>query len=175
MTRIIAIDVETTGLSPARGDRVIEIAAVIVEGGRLVDEFTSLIRVDHPIHPAAHKVHGISSLVLRDSPRPDEVWPEFARFIGTSTLLAHNAKFDLSFLKHEFSRIGLKFSNLHHCTLETSRRRLPHLPNHRLETVARHLLCGLPESIRLHRALDDARLAAQVWVALEQVNPLSPF
>ena len=72
MTRIIAIDVETTGLSPARGDRVIEIAAVIVEGGRLVDEFTSLIRVDHPIHPAAHKVHGISALVLRNSPRPDE-------------------------------------------------------------------------------------------------------
>jgi DNA polymerase-3 subunit epsilon len=169
MNRIIALDVETTGLSSGRGDRVIEIGAVVVEGGVLVDEFTSLIRTGHPIHWAAQKVHGISDAMLRNSPVPGVVWPEFARFIGSSPLLAHNARFDLPFLQHEFSRLGLSLPNPHHCTLELSRRRLPHLPNHRLETVARHLLGELPEDCRLHRALADARLAAQVWLVMKKI------
>lgn len=166
MNRIIVLDVETTGLSPARGDRVIEIGAVVVEGERFVDEFTTLIRTDHPIHWAAQKVHGISDAMLQGAPCPQDVWPEFARFIGSSTLIAHNASFDLGFLRQEFSRLGLSLPNAHHCTLSLSRRRLPHLPNHRLETVARHLLGGIPEDCRLHRALGDARLAALVWLAM---------
>ncbi len=165
--RYIVVDVETTGMSPSRGDRVIEIGAVAVEEGRLAAEFSSLIRTGHPIHWAAQKVHGISDAMLRDAPGPGDVWPEFARFIGSSALIAHNASFDLGFLRHEFSRIGLGLSNPHHCTLALSRRRLPHLPNHRLETVARHLLGEVPDDCRLHRALDDARLAARVWLAMK--------
>ena len=168
MTRVIALDVETTGMSPARGDRVIEIGAVVVEGGRLAEEFATLIRTDHPIHWAAQKVHGISDVMLLDAPSPRQVWPEFARFIGNSPLLAHNAPFDLGFLRNEFSRLGLGLSNPHHCTLDLSRRRLPRLSNHRLETVARNLLGEIPEDCRLHRALDDARLAARVWLAMAE-------
>lgn len=166
--RFVAIDVETTGMSPVRGDRVIEVAATIIEGTRICDEFSSLICVDCSIHPAAQKVHGIDGAMLREAPPPDDVWPRFARFISGAPLLAHNASFDLSFLRHEFSRLGQAFFNPHHCTLALSRRLLPHLPNHRLETVARHLLGGIPQDCRLHRALDDARLVALVWLEMEK-------
>lgn len=165
-TRYIVVDVETTGMSPGRGDRVIEIGAVAVEEGRLAAGFSSLIRTGHPIHRDAQKVHGISDTMLRDAPGPGDVWPEFARFIGSSALVAHNARFDLLFLRHELSRLGLGLPNSHHCTLSLSRRCLPYLPNHRLETVARHLLGDIPHDCRLHRALDDARLAALVWLEL---------
>lgn len=166
--RFVAIDVETTGMSPARGDRVIEIGAMAIEGTRILGEFSSLICVDCPIPSAAQKIHGISNAMLRDAPPPSEVWPRFARFITGATLLAHNARFDLSFLRHEFSRIGLALPNTHQCTLAMSRRHLPHLPNHRLETVAHNLLGEIPGDYRLHRALDDARLVAMVWLEMEK-------
>jgi DNA polymerase III subunit epsilon len=168
VTRYVVFDVETTGLSVARGDRVIEIGAVFLEAGCPVNEFSSLICVDHPIHWAAQKVHGISDAMLCDAPSPHHVWPLFADFIAGTTLLAHNAKFDLSFLRHEFSRAGLALYNPHQCTLEVSRRHFPNLPNHRLETVARHLLGNISPECSLHRALGDARLLAKVWLKIQE-------
>ena len=162
-----AIDVETTGLSAALGDRVIEIAAVCIQNGRIISEFEQLIFSSQCISREAARIHGISKTMLDGQPLPEEVFPRFRQFVGNHVVIAHNARFDISFVRQEFLRAGLVFSNRFICTLRLARRRVPHLPNHRLETVARHLLMDLPSDLHLHRALDDARLTAQVWLALE--------
>ncbi|BDV43652.1 DNA polymerase III subunit epsilon [Geotalea uraniireducens] len=172
MERFVAIDVETTGLSPARGDRVIEVGAVALEAGEVVGEFVSLVAPGRPIPHHVSRIHGITDEMLRGQPRPEEIYPALREFIGGGTLVAHNARFDLVFLRHEFGRLGLGLDNSAVCTLMMARQRLSHLADHRLETVARHLLGGLQVG-RLHRALDDARLTARVWEAMTGPRPLS--
>lgn len=164
--RFIVFDLETTGFSAPRGDRIIEIGAVAVENGAPAAEFHALIDPGRPIPRAARRVHGITDAMVRGLPRFEAILPRFHAFIGQSALVAHNAPFDLTFLRHEFGRCGLGLPNFHHCTLQLCRRCLPQLPNHRLETVAEHLFGKADPRIALHRALADARLTAKVWVAV---------
>lgn len=166
--RHVVVDVETTGLSVARGGRVIEVGAVAVEDGRIVAELGTLIDAGAPIAAGAYRVHGISPDMLVGKPAPTKAWPWLVDFFGDSPLIAHNASFDSAFIRHELSRLGLRLGNRWDCTVRLARRRLPHLPNHRLETVARHLFGEIPTECRLHRALDDARLTARVWLAIEE-------
>lgn len=168
LKRYIACDVETSGLSPRHGGRVIELGAVACEDGRVVDELSTLINVECSIYWAAERVHGISRGMLAGEPEPTKVWCDFRTFIGEYPLVAHNAPFDAAFLRHEMSLLGMPMTNRFHCSLALSRKCLPHLPNHRLATVARHLLGVLPSTTRLHRALDDARLAAKIWTILDR-------
>jgi DNA polymerase-3 subunit epsilon len=104
--------------------------------------------------------------MLFGQPAPEEIFPDFYKYISESTLVAHNAAFDISFLRYEFSRLGLGINNGYLCTMKMSRRRFPMLPNHKLETVAKHILGGLPPEINRHRALDDAKLTAMVWLEM---------
>lgn len=164
--RVIAIDVETTGLLPRRGDRVIEVGAVALQGGIIVEEFHSLINAGARITFAAQRIHGITSDMLACQPAPDEVFPKLLEFIGLSILIAHNAPFDMQFLRAELSRLGRSLSGKHICTLALSRRRFPDLPDHSLEAVYRHLCGRMPEQARRHRALDDARMAARIWLEM---------
>jgi len=162
-----AIDVETSGLRPVGGDRVIECAAVKIFQGKIVSEFNTLINVPGRIHPDAQRVHGISRDMLYNQPAPEEAWANFLRFVGKAPLIAHNARFDMNFIRHELSRLGKRLTNKSICTLRLARRRYLRLPNHRLETVARHVLGTIPKDCRLHRALDDTRLVAKLWLAME--------
>jgi DNA polymerase-3 subunit epsilon len=166
MDKVIVVDTETTGLSVRNGGRVIEIGAIAVENGHIVAELTTLINTATPISYGAFRVHGISQQMLAGKPTPEEVWVWFLEFVGTSPLVAHNAAFDRTFVQHELGLLGMPFANPWHCTLQLSRRKLPRLFNHRLETVYRHLFGGLPEEVQRHRALDDARMAARVWMVL---------
>lgn len=164
----VVVDVETTGLSPRNGGRVIEIGAVAIERGEIVAELGTLISTGTAISYGAYQVHGISEQMLAGKPAPDEVWPIVREFIGDALLIAHNSPFDSSFILQEFALLGQKLPNRWDCTLRLSRKKLPHLQNHRLETVARHLLGAIPSDCRLHRALDDARITAQIWLKLMQ-------
>lgn len=164
--RVIAIDVETTGLLPLRGDRVIEVGAVALQGGIIVEEFHRLINSGARITIAAQRIHGITSDMLAGQPAPDEVFPKLQEFIGGSILIAHNAPFDMQFLRAEFGRLGRSFSSKHTCTLALSRRRFPGLPDYRLEAVYRHLFGVIPELTKRHRALDDAMMAARIWMEM---------
>lgn len=166
--RHVVVDVETTGLGVARGGRVIEVGAVAVEDGRIVAELDTLIDAGAPISSGAFRVHGISEAMLCGRPAPAEAWPWLLEFCGDSPLVAHNAPFDSAFVRHELSRLGLRLPNRWHCTVRLARKRLPHLPSHRLETVYRHLFGELPGGAQRHRALDDARLTARVWVELNR-------
>jgi DNA polymerase-3 subunit epsilon len=172
MTRtgeVVAFDVETTGLSPHRGHRVIEIGAVRIVNDVFAEEFHSLIDCGGSISMSAQRIHGITPAMLRGQPPPAAVFAAFRAFIGQVPLAAHNAAFDMSFLRNEFSRLGWPLPNRTLCTLEACRRRLRMLPDYRLETIARRLLGPLPPESRKHRALEDARLVARVWVALEDL------
>jgi DNA polymerase III epsilon subunit family exonuclease len=167
----VSIDVETTGLWPKRGDRVIAVGCARLTGRRITAEFHSLIHTKRPIRQACRAIHGISNKMLAGMPPPEEVFPMLREFIGAAPVIAHNAVFDAGFLRYEFRRLGLLLPNRFICTLDMARKHFPELPNHRLETVARHVLGKLPEGVRPHGALDDARLAAYVWMEMEGMNP----
>lgn len=162
---VVVLDVETTGISAAKGERVIEIGAVRVVEGRLGERFSSLVATSHPISPGAQAVHKITPAMLEGQPRPEEVFPGFARFIRDDILVAHNAGFDMRFLQAEFERLGQRLTNSFYCTLKLSRLRYPDLRSHKLETLGRYLFGNLP-GIRHHRALDDAELAARLMLEI---------
>jgi DNA polymerase-3 subunit epsilon len=164
--RVVIVDVETTGMSVVRGGRVIEVGALAVEEGRIVEELDTLICVNAPIAAGAYRVHGISPDMLDSKPGPAEVWPRFLNFVSDSPLVAHNAPFDSAYIRHELARLGKRLPNRWHCTVRLSRKKLPGLGNHRLETVYRHLFGEVPGGAQCHRALDDARMAARVWMEL---------
>ena len=164
--RYAVLDFETTGLSPLRGGRVIEIGAVVIEDGEICGEFHSLVNPGVPVPKAAQRIHGITNQMLEGEARPEEVFPRFLGFIQGTVLVAHNAPFDLGFLRYELQNLGLCLDNSHLCTLKISRKLFPCLRNHKLETVARHLLGPLLGDYCLHRALDDARLTAGIWIKI---------
>lgn len=166
LERHVVVDLETTGLSPRHGHRVIEIGAVAVENGVIAGEFSTLIDAGVPIPREVQAIHGITDEMLEGQPPPDEVFPRFHEFIAGGVLVAHNAAFDIRFLRHEFARLKMSLPHRHCCTLELSRLRLPRLPDHTLETIYLHLFPN-PSFLRQnHRALDDARMAAKIWMRL---------
>lgn len=160
--RYVVFDVETTGLT-LRNNRIIEIGAVEINGGLLGKEFHSLIDIRKPVPKAALKIHGITTSMLTGQPGVEEVMTTFLQFIRGSILVAHNAEFDMSFLRSECTRLGLSVNNRCLCTLNLSQRLYPWLPDYRLETVAKHILGIEIDKTKLHRALYDTRLTAQIW------------
>ena len=180
--RVVFIDVETTGLDPAKGHRIIEIGAIAMENNRRISEFQSLVQVSYPIPSHVSKIHGITNDMLAGQPTPEQIYPEFKHFISDSLLIAHNAEFDIGFLRSEFSRLNLRIQNPSICTLKISRRRYPRLPNYKLSTVYKHLVgtvgdmfrkpegIGTCPRIQKHRALDDARMVAAIWMAMEKID-----
>jgi DNA polymerase III epsilon subunit len=168
-SRYAVFDVETTGLRLLRNDRIIEIGAIAVTGNNIGEEFHTLIDADKPITKAAREIHGITKEMLAGQPKAEQALRAFQQFIGNSTLVAHNADFDIGFLGFEYSRIGQGLRNRHICTLKLTRKLYPGLPNYRLETVAKHILGIEIDKDRLHRALDDARLAARIWLKMREL------
>ena len=162
--RSVVFDVETTGLSTRLGDRVIEIGAVAIEGKRIVDEFHSLIHTTQPIDPFAYAVHGISKDMLDGQPTADKVIPKFNKFIKNSILVAHNASFDVRFMQNEFTKHNLKFNSVCFCTLKLGRNLYPDLESHDLLTLYHQFYIKPPG--RLHRALEDARATAKIWIKM---------
>ena len=164
--RHVVLDIETTGLSPRRGHRIIEIGAIVIENERLVEEFCSLVKVDRTIPPEVQRIHGITDEMLANEPGAEEVLPRLYAFLGDGVIVAHNARFDLGFLRHEFGRLSLPLRNRSVCTLEMCRRLYPRLPDYKLDTVYRHLFGEIRADIRRHRALDDAWMAARIWMEM---------
>jgi DNA polymerase III subunit epsilon len=166
LNRHVVFDLETTGLSPRQGHRVIEIGAVAVENGAVVEEFTTLIDAGVPVPIVVQAIHGITDEMLADQPTPEEAFPRFHAFIGDSILVAHNAAFDVRFLRHEFARLKMGLPHRHICTLEMSRCCFPRLPDRTLETVYLHLFPDADFLRQNHRALDDARMTANIWLKM---------
>jgi len=160
----VVVDVEATG-AKMPPNRIIELGAYRIRGGRIVDTFHSLVNPEIPIPRFVASLTGISNDMVRNAPVFADVAPKWLDFVSDSVLVAHNAPFDTSFLNHEISRVypGHRMMNPHLCTVRLSRRALPDLSNHRLETIATHF--SIPIASR-HRAGSDALATAEIFILL---------
>jgi DNA polymerase-3 subunit epsilon len=158
----VVLDTETTGLRPG-SDRVIEVAAVRVRHGKVVDSFQSLLNPGRRLPPFIVRFTGISQEMLRDAPLAREVMPDFLQFIDGVVVVGHNLGFDLSFLTHEAQLLDLAFPLDGLDTIPLARRFLPGLKRFKLDMVAEHL--QIPPRTR-HRALGDAETTAAVFLCI---------
>lgn len=163
---VAVIDFETTGLSPAQGDRATEIAAVILQDGKVVDRYQSLMNAGVPIPSYIQELTGISNAMIRSAPPVAKVMHEIADFVGDYPLVAHNASFDCKFWDAELARINRSRRQEFACSLLLSRRLLPQAPSHKLGALIE--FAQLPVAGRYHRALADAEMAASLLVRLEE-------
>src|ERR1700743_60170 len=106
LTEFVIFDVETTGLSHLDGDRIVEIAAVKVKSGQVVDKFYSLVNPKRSMPSQATLVNNITDEMLISAPVAADVLPQMIHFIGGACVAGHNVKFDLNFLCYELSMIG---------------------------------------------------------------------
>ena len=157
MSLTAVIDFETTGISPACGDRATELAIVLVENGRVVDRFQSLINAGVRIPAFITQLTGITNAMVADAPGAAQVMGEASRFVGVAPLVAHNASFDRRFWQAELTRAGLAAPQPFICTLLLSRRLYPQALNHRLGSLVDYH--RLPRTGQAHRALADAEMA----------------
>jgi DNA polymerase III epsilon subunit family exonuclease len=165
---LIAIDLETTGLSPLV-DRIIEIAAFkVTKVG--VTRFETLVNPEIPIPAHTTAIHNITDEMVLNSPRLIEVLNEFKDFLGELPIVAHNAKFDLGFIVMGLQREKIKLSSaLIYCSCKMSRVTHKEMPNHKLGTLVKELQIPL---INHHRALDDAYASLMVFIkGLERIKP----
>jgi DNA polymerase III epsilon subunit family exonuclease len=159
----VVVDVETTGGCPPR-DRIIEIAAIRLIGGRIEEEWASLVDPGRPIPPFVARLTGIDDRAARGAPSFSEVADAFIDFLGGSAFVAHNASFDWRFVNTElFWSRGGRLTNARLCTIRLARRVLPGVRRRSLDALA--YLFGIPIEGR-HRALGDARATARILLRL---------
>ena len=160
MSITAVIDFETTGISPGCGDRATEVAIVLLEGGRVVDRYQSLMNAGVRIPSFITQLTGITNAMIASAPDAAQVMGEASRFVGSAPLVAHNAAFDRRFWQAELAQAGLTAPQPFICTLLLSRRLYPHAPSHRLGSLVDYH--GLPRTGQAHRALADAEMAGEL-------------
>ncbi len=163
-TAFVVVDLETTGGTPARGHGIIEIGALRVHGGRVVECFDELVQPGRRLPSFITQLTGITEAMLADRPRIEAVLPRFIAFAAGAVLIAHNAAFDLGFLNAgRLALCGEVFEQPHCCTLRLARRLLPRLRRRSLDALAGHFGIALVDR---HRALGDARITVEVFFQL---------
>jgi len=161
---VIVLDFETTGMSPERGDRAIEVGAVRLEAGQVTARFQALMNPGVRINAFIEQLTGISNPMVRAAPRCEYVMDEFADFIDGYDLVAHNASFDRRFLDAELARIGRDYSGEFVCSMLAARRLYLQAPNHRLGTLVEYR--DIPTDSTFHRAMADAEMTAGLWLGM---------
>jgi len=148
------VDVETTGVSPS-SDRIIEVAVIRVSGGKVVEEFSSLVDPERQISPRIWSLTGITDEDLRDAPLFRQIKDDLLRLLDGSILVAHNARFDYAFLRREFGREKIAYTSRCLCTARLSRMLFPQFRSHSLDAIIERFSLGCAHR---HRALDDAKV-----------------
>ncbi|MDH5446241.1 MAG: 3'-5' exonuclease [Gammaproteobacteria bacterium] len=161
---VVVLDFETTGLSPGNGDRAIEIGAVKIKNGIVIERFQSLMNPGKRISGFIESYTGITNKMLTKAPPCKEVMRDFAEFISGFDLVAHNASFDKRFLDAELKRIRCNYSGDFACSMLVARRLYQTAPNHKLETLVR--LNRIKINGDFHRALSDAEMTANLWLSM---------
>lgn len=159
----VVFDVETTGLS-AVYDTIIELAAVKIQDGDIIDRFESFANPHHPLSQTTTDLTGITDDMVKNAPEIDKVLEQFHEWTGSAILVAHNASFDIGFLNEGYKRVAYdKVGNPVIDTLELARFLLPELKNHRLNTLCKHLDIELTQH---HRAIYDAEATGYLLLKL---------
>ncbi|MBE7023112.1 MAG: PolC-type DNA polymerase III [Ruminococcaceae bacterium] len=175
----IVFDIETTGLSPEK-ETITEIGGVKIMDGEIVNTFSKLINPGRPIPPEITKLTGISDEMVKDAPNIDEILPEFIEFCGRKNdvkniIIAHNAKFDVSFIKAEIERYNqrheddtLSFDDYPILdTVAFSKEIFPEEKKHNLDALCERLGVSLENH---HRALDDATATAEAFIKMHLIK-----
>jgi DNA polymerase III epsilon subunit family exonuclease len=161
----VVFDLETTGFD-VLNNGITEVGAVKIKDGKIVEEFTSLIKPDYPISEEITEVTGIDYEMVKDSPKIGAVIPDFMKFIEGATLVAHNAEFDIKFIKRFAGIEEYEIRNEVVDTVLLARKYLPFLKHVDLHTVADHF--GI--IFRHHRALSDAYATAESFIELMKIK-----
>ncbi|MDI3311829.1 MAG: exonuclease domain-containing protein, partial [Thermoanaerobacterium sp.] len=162
----VVFDIETTGLSSIN-DSIIEIGAVKIKNCQIVDTFETFVNPQVHISKFITKLTGITDDMVKEYPSIEEILPKFLEFIKDSVLVAHNANFDVTFIKTKAKNLGMEVDNPVLDTLELSRHMYENLKNYKLDTIAQYLGVSLENH---HRAVDDARATAEIF--LKSINKL---
>jgi DNA polymerase-3 subunit epsilon len=161
---VVILDFETTGLSPDIGDRAIEIGAVSINNGQITGRFQELMNPGRRISSFIESYTGITNTMLNDARPCGEVMRDFADFIGSDNLVAHNASFDKRFLDAELERISLGYSGQFACSMLAARRIYQQAPNHQLGTLVAYLDIAVDGVF--HRALYDSEMTTKLWSSM---------
>lgn len=158
----VVFDIETTGLS-ALNDAITEIGAIKIKDGQVIDSFSQLINPERAIPEFITNLTGITDKMVANKPTIDQVILEFYDFIKGSVLVAHNASFDVGFIREKLKSVNLGLYNPVFDTLELARAVFPDLRNHKLDTIAQYLDVNLDNH---HRAVDDATATKDIFVKI---------
>lgn len=164
-TEFVVFDVETTGLSPQDGDRIIEIAAMKVKDSQVIDKFYSLVNPKRSLPREAMIINQITEDMVIDAPTSAEVLPRLIDFIGGACVAGHNVRFDLGFLCYELSLCSRKLKDETPAidTLKMAKELLPYLSSYKLAYLARSLGVTVNET---HRAMADVEITVKVMLRL---------
>lgn len=159
----IVFDLETTGFS-AKNERITEIGAVRVSGGEIKESFNTFVNPEKPIPEKIVELTGITDDMVKDAPSQEEAVRAFLDFCGENTILvAHNAQFDISFIRAACERYEIPYNHTFIDTVPLCRTMLPGLKNYKLDTVSKHLKL---DDFNHHRACDDAKILADIMLVL---------
>ena len=157
------LDIETTGLDPQKSD-IIEIGAIKTNGTEAVDVFNTLIHLDGDVPPEITRITGISKDMLEGMPDIKTSLTKLMEFAEGTILVAHNADFDISFIKHHLAKhLQKEFTNKFLCTLKIARHLITGIQNYKLGTIANHLQIPIPSA---HRAMGDVEVTYGLWKKL---------
>ena len=158
----VVFDLETTGFS-AEVDRIIEIGAVKIKNGEIVDNFSKFVNPKIPIPFRIEKLTGINDSMVMEAEPIEKILPEFLEFCGDAVMVAHNAGFDTSFIINNAERLGIKYDPTIMDTVLLAQFVIPNLHNYRLDTLCKHLAVSLENH---HRAVDDAQATAYIYLKM---------
>ncbi len=164
-TEYCVLDIETTGLS-FRTEKITELGAVIYKNGEVLREFECFVNPEKTIPEEVVKVTNITDEMVKDAKTIEEILPEFLDFIGDRIIVAHNADFDVGFIKYNAEKIGLKLENTYIDTLRLAKDIFPDYKKYKLGIIADNL--GIKVEVA-HRALDDVITLVKVFKVMQDL------
>lgn len=162
------IDIETTGFSPLKGGRIIEIGAIKIKEGKIIDKFSTFINPQVKIPKKITEITRISDDMVKDSPTLWVVLRDFYKFIGNSVIVAHNVRFDWNtFLQNNFKKIGINACNQTIDTIDLSKETFKDKTRHNLKDMCSYLNIEVKGH---HRAIEDAVMTANAFLKFLEIH-----